>query len=192
MDEDDLERLAIAAADGDQAAWDELVARFNNLLWAIARSYRLNHSDASDAVQMTWLRLVENLDRIRDRRRLVSWLATTARRECLQALRRTSREHPNPVPEWLDQEPSAAPALDAALLLDERDAALWQAVGQLSESCQRLLRVLMASPPPTYATVAVALDMPIGSIGPSRQRCLDHLRRFVLTDEVLGRAEGME
>lgn len=192
VDEDDLERLVSAAADGDQTAWNALVTRFNGLLWAVARSYRLSTPDASDVVQTTWLRLVENLDRIREPPRLGYWLATTARRECLQSLRRSGREQLIAGPEHLEQEPSSAAALDAALLLSERDTALWWAVDQLPAGCQQLLRVLMAVPPPAYAEVAAALDMPIGSIGPSRQRCLAHLRRLVQADEVLSRAEGAE
>jgi RNA polymerase sigma factor (sigma-70 family) len=192
VDDDDLERLVAAAAGGDQMAWDALVARFKGLLWAIARSYRLSTTDASDVVQMTWLRLVENLDRIQEPRRLAYWLATTARRESLQLLRRSGREQLTAVPEHLEREPSSAAALDAALLLDERDAALWRAVDQLPSGCQQLLRVLMAVPPPAYAEVAAALDMPIGSIGPSRQRCLAHLRRLVQADEVLSGAEGAD
>src|SRR6266568_2397317 len=86
--------LLDAARLGDQAAWNALVAEYNSLVWSIARGYRLESADAHDAVQMTWLRLVENLDRIKDPERLAGWLATTARRECLQLLRKSGRERP--------------------------------------------------------------------------------------------------
>ena len=86
--------LLEGARRGEQAAWDDLVSDFSSLVWSIARGYRLPDEDAADAVQMTWLRLVENLDRIRDAERLPGWLATTARRECLQVLRRSGREIP--------------------------------------------------------------------------------------------------
>ena len=166
--------LLAAAATGDQPSWDELVRRFNSLLWAIARSFRL--AQPEDAVQNTWLRLVENLDGIADPDRLPGWLATTARRECLQLLRREAR-YPAPEPvEPLVDLPATGPAVDADLLLAERDARLWRAVEELAERCRRLLRVLMASPPPPYAAVATALGMEIGSIGPTRQRCLRDLR----------------
>lgn len=180
--------LLTAAQRGDQSAWDILVDRYNGLLWSIVRSYGLDTATSGDAVQNAWLRLVENLDRITDPERLGSWLATTARRECLQIIRRGSRERPVATSEWLTELPDGAAAPDTRLLLDERDAALWQAVGELGARCQRLLRVLMASPPPTYAEVAAALDMPTGSIGPARQRCLDQLRRLALADGVLGPA----
>jgi RNA polymerase sigma factor (sigma-70 family) len=176
--------LLDAARLGDQAAWDALVANYNNLLWSIARGYRLETADAHDAVQMTWLRLVENLNRIKDPERLAGWLATTARRECLQLLRRSGRERPASDDVLLDVPDPGGP-IDAALLLDERDGALWRAFRLIGERCQRLLRVLMASPPPSYREVSAALDMAIGTIGPARQRCLEELRRRILADDWL-------
>ncbi|MEJ3654601.1 sigma-70 family RNA polymerase sigma factor [Actinomycetes bacterium KLBMP 9759] len=184
---DDTGELLAAAADGDQAAWDELVARHNSMLWSIARSFRVDTADAADAVQTTWLRLVENLERINDPERLSGWLATTVRRECLRILRKSRAGTTLDV---VDELPDGADPLDAALLTDERDAALWRAVGRISQRCQELLRVLMTSPPPTYADVSAALAMPIGSIGPSRARCLDQLRRVVGDDDLLGAGEA--
>src|SRR5829696_7583832 len=84
--------LLARAAQGDQRAWDELVAEHSRLLWAVARSFRLDAADANDVVQTTWLRLVEHLDRIEDPTRLVGWLVTTARREAMRVLRRAGRE----------------------------------------------------------------------------------------------------
>lgn len=188
MSEDNGVLLA-AARRGDQVAWDAIVERYNALLWSIARGYGFDTANSADAVQNAWLRLVENLDRISAPERLGSWLATTVRRECLQLIRRGSRERPG-VPDWLVERSDGAAPLDLALLLDERDAALWHAVAELPRRCQQLLRVLMASPPPSYAEVAAALDMPIGSIGPARQRCLDQLRRLVLADDALGPLSG--
>ena len=177
--------LLVAAAGGDQAAWDAIVSKYGNLLWSIARSYRLSAADAGDVVQLTWLRLVENIDRIADPDRLPGWLATTVRRECLQLIRRAGREQP-----ILDRSPShradPAPPVDNALLLAERDSALWGAFAKLRDRCQRLLRVLMASPPPAYTEVAAALDIPIGTIGPARKRCLEQLREVLEADELLG------
>jgi RNA polymerase sigma factor (sigma-70 family) len=177
--------LLEAARRGDQAAWDGLVARFNGLVWSIARGYRLDVADAHDAVQMTWLRLVENLNRISEPDRLAAWLATTARRECLQLMRKSRRDRPATLENALSDIADPAPPVDAAMLLDERDRALWRALASISERCQRLLRVLMASPPPTYREVAAALDMSIGTIGPARQRCLGQLRQAIHADEPL-------
>src|SRR4051794_2438416 len=180
----DVAALLDAARRGEQAAWDALVADYNNLVWSIARSFRLDSADAHDAVQMTWLRLVENLNRIADPDRLAGWLATTARRECLQLLRRSGRERPAGEDALSDVADPGAP-VDAALLTDERDGALWRAFRLLGERCQRLLRVLMASPPPSYQDVSVALGMAVGTIGPARQRCLDQLRRRIMADDSL-------
>jgi len=165
--------LVHAAADGDRAAWDALVDRYNGLVWSVARSHRLSAVDASDVVQTTWLRLVEHLGRLQDPERVGAWLATTARRECLRTLRHSARMVVSEEP----PEQVTEPQLDAALLAEERDRALWQAFGGLSERCQALLRILVADPPPSYEDVGAALDMPIGSIGPTRARCLEQLRR---------------
>ncbi len=177
---DDLGRLMAAAASGDRTAWDTLVDRFTGLLWSVARAHRLSTADCADVVQTTWLRLLDHLDRIQDPSRLAGWLATTARHECLHTLRRSTREPAFPVEEMLDSVADRTDPVDAHLLRDERDAALWAVFDQLGVACRQLLRVLMADPPPSYAEVAAALGMPIGSIGPNRGRCLATLRRLVL------------
>lgn len=177
----DNEKLLAAAAQGDQAAWAALVARHNGLLWSVARGFRMDTAEAGDAVQTTWLRLVENLDRIKEPERLASWLVTTVRHECLLLLRRGKRERLTGDDEFAAI-PDDADPLDAGLLTDERDAALWAAFGRIGERCQRLLRVLMASPPLSYAEISVQLEMPVGSIGPTRARCLGQLRRVVTVE----------
>jgi RNA polymerase sigma factor (sigma-70 family) len=168
-------QLLASASAGDQRAWDALVERYNSLLWSVARSHRLSTPDAADVVQTTWLRLVEHLDSIADPDRLPGWLATTARRECLRLLRHAGREVQSYTA--LIDVPDDAPGLDAGLLRDERDAALWHALATLDEFCQQLIRVLMADPPPSYAEASAILGIPIGSVGPSRGRCLSKLRR---------------
>jgi len=170
----------LARADaGDQDAWNALVDRYTNLLWSVARAHRLSDANAGDVVQTTWLRLVENLGRIQDPERLPGWLVTTTRRECLRILSRAGREVLGGTDDAaLDVVDERAPGLDTRLLTQERDAALWRCFEALSERCQRLLRVLMAAEAPAYAEVSAALGMPIGSIGPTRMRCLDRLRQL--------------
>ena len=136
----EVAELVRAAAEGDQGAWNGLVDRYNGLVWSVVRSYRLSTADASDAAQTTWLRLVEHLGRLQDPERVGSWLATTARRECLRTLRHSARQVPT---DGLPDTRSDV-RVDAALLTAERDRALWQAFGALSERCQALLRVLVA------------------------------------------------
>lgn len=179
MDEgSDLAALVKQAGDGDQEAWDDLVARFNGLVWSIARGHRLRQADAGDVVQTTWLRLVEHLDRIRDPERVGAWLATTARNESLAVIRRSSRTQPTE-DTWLEVIDPDAPDLDATLISTERERALWQAIAMIGERCQRLLRVMMSDPVPSYQEVSAALDLPIGSIGPTRQRCMESLRKIL-------------
>ncbi|MEI2732392.1 MAG: sigma-70 family RNA polymerase sigma factor [Dermatophilaceae bacterium] len=171
-----LTELVSRASAGDQGAWDEIVGRFSALLWSVARSYRLEPNVAGDVVQGTWLRLVESLDRINEPEALPGWLLTTCRREAIRVVRARGREVLSYDGDEADDEPDDAPPPDTALLTDERDAALWAAFRRLGERCQRLLRVLMAPECPPYAVVAVELGMPVGSIGPTRMRCLTRLR----------------
>lgn len=172
----DDDALVQAARGGDQSAWDALVARHGNRVWATARAHRLNAADAEDVFQVTFMRLVTHIDTIRDPSRVGAWLATTARNECLRILRRAGKAVPSD-DEVLDSADPMLPPVESRLLADEREVAVRAALARLSERCQRLLRVLMAEPEPTYEEVGRALDMPVGSIGPTRGRCLQHLRR---------------
>ncbi len=189
MDPDEVARLVQAAASGDNEAWELVVARFSGLVWAVTRGYCPNPADAADVFQTTWLRLVEHLDRITHPEHVGAWLATTARRESLRVARAGSRtvatddsslenlghvEHRSPEQAVLEAE--------QAMLDSRRAGQVWHAFRDLPARCQQLLRVLMATPPPSYAEVAAALGMPIGSIGPSRARCLDRLRQMLAPD----------
>ena len=176
----ELTELLARASAGDSAAWNAIVERFTSLLWAVARGHRLGHEDAADVVQNTWLKLLDHLDRIQQPEALAGWLSTTARYECLSTLRKKGREHlvrdDDLATNVADEQ---ALALDTALLDDERDGQLWSCFVQLPERCQVLLRALMASDRPNYAMVSEALGMSVGSIGPTRMRCLDKLRQLV-------------
>ena len=183
--------LLLAVRRGDPGAWDALADRFVGRVWAVARAHRLSNADAEDVSQVTWLRLVTHIDTIREPDRVGAWLATTARHECLRLLRKAGRELP--VEEESDLEPAGAVVVppETRLLTEERDVALWAALAQLSPKCQRLLRMLMADPEPSYLEVGAALGMAIGSIGPTRQRCLAHLRTRIarITDDDEGSSE---
>lgn len=172
--------LVHAAAAGDEAAWNRLVDTYAGLVWAIARSHRLDDADAADTAQATWLRLLEHLGDLHDPDRVGAWLATTARRECLRVLRTGNRQLPygDDPPESVDP----GPGIEDALLTGERDAALWTAFGRLRGSDRALLRLLMADPQPSYEEISAALDMPIGSIGPTRARALERLRAELSRD----------
>lgn len=169
-----VSRLVRRAAQGDQRAWNELVDEFSGIVWSVARAYGLNDADAADVSQITWQRLVEHLHRLRDPARVGAWLATTARRQCTQIHREA---HPIPVGDQLPEQDSQALAPDAAMLTNERDITLWNALADLPVRDRRLLRMLMTDPAPSYAEIGAALGMPIGSIGPTRARALERLRR---------------
>jgi len=172
----DNAELVRRAADGQRSAWDALVALHADRVWSVARAFRLPQADAEDVFQNTWLNLVTHLDRIREPDAVGAWLATTARNECLGALRRAARQVPAGDQADLDSPDPVSSEVDSGVLASEREAELWSAIGGLSERCQRLLRVLLADPTPSYEDVSSTLDMPVGSIGPTRARCLQHLR----------------
>lgn len=180
-DSDPVPGWVRAAAAGDQRAWDLLVDRFAGLVWAICREHRLSDSDAADTVQLTWLRLLENLGRIRDPQRLAGWLATTCRRECLAVLRQSRTTVPTTA-DSLDLVMGGSGAADQAVLATEQRAILWQAFTRLSDWCQQVLRALILDAedgPPSYRLVAAQLQTPVGGLGPTRARCLSQLRKLL-------------
>ena len=163
-----------SAGAGDARAWDRLVEEFAGMVWAIARAHRLSTADAADVAQRTWLRLFERLDTIREPDRVGAWLATVARRECLWALRAAARHVP--AGDDLASSECAESPLEHVLAA-ERDMRLWRSFSRLRASDQALLRLLMADPQPSYEEISAGLDMPVGSIGPTRARALERLRQ---------------
>jgi RNA polymerase sigma factor (sigma-70 family) len=176
----DASRLLARAAVGDRRSWEEIVDRYAGLIAAVTRGFRLSAADAADVSQATWLRLVENVARIRQPGRLSAWIATTARRECINAIRRGARDVPTDAPER-ERKPALVRRVDTSVegevLRGERDAELWAALRTLPPDCQRLLRVLVAEPGTSYAEAAAELGIAVGSVGPTRARCLATLRR---------------
>ena len=170
--------LVARAKDGDKQAWDSLVERYTPLIWSICRRHRLGRADADDVAQSVWLRLVDQLDRVRDPAALPGWLATTARRECLRVLGAT--QGPRATMYALDVESlpdERARRADQGLLAAERHAALREAFDQLPANGKQLISLLIADPPLPYADISARLGIPVGSIGPNRSRYLDKMRR---------------
>ena len=164
-----------AAAGGDARAWNALIDQFARLIWAIARSHGLSVSDADDVTQTTWLKLNEHLDKLRDPDRVGAWLAVTARNESMRQVRRARRDVPfDPMVDV--RRPALGPDVDGALLAEERDHALWRAFQSLPPNCRVLLLMLNSDPAFSYEEVSESLEIPVGSIGPTRGRCLDRLR----------------
>lgn len=179
MDPNDVAAALRRAAAGDQQAWNELVDAFSGMLWAVVSGFRLGRSDTTDVVQSTWLRLVENLDKIKQPEALGGWLVTTARREALRHLRLRAREVVTDDEDRFDVAPPILPpGPEDEALARERDRQVWTAFNRLPDNCRVLLHLLSVVVM-SYAEVAVALQMPVGSIGPTRSRCLDRLRRLL-------------
>jgi RNA polymerase sigma factor (sigma-70 family) len=180
-DDPSVSGLVMRARIGDQDAWNRLVESYTPLLWSTCRRYRLSREDAADVVQRVWLLLVEQLSSLREPAALPGWLLTTTRRECLRLLRTSQLQAGRSGP--LDDASGKLAAdeestsVDRALLAAEREVALRRAFAELRPQCQRLLEMLVREPPVPYADISAKLNMPIGSIGPTRARCLHHLRR---------------
>ncbi|HTQ94011.1 MAG TPA: sigma-70 family RNA polymerase sigma factor [Streptosporangiaceae bacterium] len=168
--------LVARARNGDKRAWDDLVERYAPLVWSICRRHYLSDADAGDVQQNVWLQLVSQLDKIRNPAALPGWLATT-RRECGRVVR--AARGPLAAGHVLDAEiipHQHAEMVDQELLTAERHVALREALTRLPPCCQQLINMLIQDPPVPYAQISVALNVPVGSIGPRRSRCLDKLR----------------
>jgi RNA polymerase sigma factor (sigma-70 family) len=175
---------------GDQEAWNELIERYSPLVWSICLRYRLERQDVDDVGQSVWLLLVEHIGALREPAALAGWLATTTRNECLRVLRVARRHERDGLPPEEQMPPDRSePTIEQEIIRAERDAALRAAFAELSPACHELLSLLISDPSPGYTEISARLGMPVGSIGPTRSRCLDRLRRSphltaVLDDQV--------
>ena len=170
--------LMIRTRNGDKQAWDALVERYAPLIWSICRRHRLADVDADDVAQGVWLQLVGQLDKVRDPAALPGWLATTTRRECVRVLRAV--RGPDVAGYALDAETISddqAQMVEQQVLMAERHVALREAFTHLPPCDQQLIALLIQDPPVPYAEISARLGIPVGSIGPTRGRCLDRLRR---------------
>jgi RNA polymerase sigma factor (sigma-70 family) len=165
--------LVELAAQGDSRAWAEIVLRYRGLVTAVVRNFRLQDADARDAEQRTWLRLVEHLRSLRDPDRLGGWLSTTASRECLRIL----REARGVVAFEMDAVPDPESGVEERVVDADTAARLWRIVAALPPRGQTIMNALFAEDPRPYAEVAQSTGIPIGSLGPSRARLIDRVRR---------------
>ena len=170
-----IARWVTEAARGDRGSWQALVDCFGRLVWSVALSSGLRPADAADVSQIVWLRLVENMDRIRDPGSVGAWLATIARRESLRVLRFASRESAtdNSV---IDLRDETTCDVIADMLGAERSEAMQKAFVRLPPRSQMILTLLLGDVPLTYLELSEVMQMPVGSIGPTRARCLAQLR----------------
>jgi RNA polymerase sigma factor (sigma-70 family) len=163
---------------GDQQAWDALVERYASLIWSTCRRYRLNEADAEDVGQCVWLQFVEHVGTIRDPAALPGWLVTTTRRECARVLRSARRAQPGNYGRDFERiAEQVSRTAEEEILAAERHAALREALTDLPPAWRRLMAMLAADPPVPYAEISSRLGIAVGSIGPTRARCLDRIRR---------------
>jgi RNA polymerase sigma factor (sigma-70 family) len=168
---------------GDQQAWAELIARYGGRVWAVARSQGLDRERASDVVQTVWLNLLHGIDNIREPGAIAAWLVTVARREAIRVDRLSKRAVL--VDEGsFERRAAVTDDLDRVAIRNDNSVLIQRAVGHLGDRCRELLRLLYSSDELSYTEIAATMQMPIGSVGPTRARCLDRLR-------TLATAEGL-
>jgi RNA polymerase sigma factor (sigma-70 family) len=184
-DDSPVLELVAAALDGDQQAWNRLVDRYTPLVLSVVRRYRLADSDAEDVVQTVWLRLVEQLGRIRQAEALPGWIVTTTGRECLHVIKGRRRAVPTDLSDEGWPEGTGDPAVDTDLLVAERHAALLAALAELPERQRAVLLLLLHDPPLSYEEISRRLDLPVGSIGPTRARALERIRSSAAVQSLL-------
>jgi len=170
------EQLVARASDGDGFAWEALVDLYSGLVWAVTRQFRLCDADAADVAQTTWLRLLEHIDRLRDASRVGPWLATTARRECLRTLAHRKRVVLTGDEADLERTRGAEPEIDAVLLSAQDCSDVRDAMAQLPPRWRDIMTLLATDPPLSYEAISARLQVPIGSIGPTRRRSLQRLQ----------------
>lgn len=161
---------------GDPRALDDLVRLLSPTLWHVVRASGLDPASAEDVVQTTWLTLVRSGESIAEPRAVGGWLCTTARREAWRVARQSTRQQPTE-DEAIARRLPDSPAAEGQVVLDDENARLWDCLGRLPVRCQKLLRIVAAESRPDYTVISQQLGMPVGSIGPTRGRCLDKLRQ---------------
>lgn len=172
--------LILACRAGGAEAWEQIISRYERLVYSIPLSYGLPRDDAADVAQTTFLALFRSLGALRPETRLSAWLATVAHRQTRRILRQSGREHPIAL-EILDERLSH-PGPEGSAPLERWELVEWLHFGlsRLNERCRRLLLALyFDQAEPSYAEVAARLGLPVGSIGPGRARCLEQLRQIL-------------
>lgn len=175
------------AAEGDPAAWNAIVDEYAGLLWSVVRGFRLNEAQAADAVQTTWLRLVEHIADLREPGHVAGWLKTTAQRVCLQVIRQGGREQ---LTDWDEDRGSGSgirydgpdeDSPETAALRQEQQVLVRRVLAELPDRHRQLMELLLASPAISYQEIGARLGMPVGSIGPTRARILARMREALAT-----------
>lgn len=176
---DDARTLIERCLEGDAAAWRSFVERYTRLVWSIVRQHRLPDADAEDVHQAVFTTAVTHLQRLRDAEQAAAWLATTTRRECWRVQRRQSARR------MAGEDAAAGLAGDEPrpeedrISIEERQI-VREGLEELGGRCRELLEALFSSPgDPSYPQISARLGMPVGSIGPTRARCLRRLSEIL-------------
>jgi RNA polymerase sigma factor (sigma-70 family) len=176
--------LVEAATRGDDVAWTALVTQYQPLIHAVCRRFHLSPVDTDDVTQTLWLRLVAHIGRLREPRALPGWIETTTRNLCRNALRQGNRSVPHDPQQigsmWSVADGGDQAGIDEELLRAECRNAVQDGLAELPQRQQALFRLLAADPPLSYQQIGERLGMPVGSIGPTRARCLAKLRTTAL------------
>jgi RNA polymerase sigma factor (sigma-70 family) len=186
-DDTSVTALVARARNDDKEAWDELVERYAPLIWSICCRYRLRRADAKDVGQSVWLQLASQLASLRNPAGLPGWLATTTQRECGRVLSAARKHEAAGRPlDAADIPDNVTGAAESNLLRAERHAALREAFKHLPSDSQQLIALLIQDPPVPYTEISARLGIPVGSIGPTRGRCLQQLRRYPAIAALIG------
>lgn len=178
------EELVKACREGDEAAWETIVLKYQNLLFSIPRRAGLSKDLASDVLQEVFTTLFEKLESLEKPEFLRAWLVTTTRHKTIHLIQRETRGKPKYIDETeaeiAFQIPDRAPLADERLIELERDNQIETAFNEIEERCRRLLTMLyLENEQIPYAEIAEILKIPVGSIGPTRARCLQKLLKFI-------------
>ena len=176
-DDPGVVRLVVDARAGDRSAWDRIIERYAPLVWGVCMRFRLGRADADDVGQTVWLKLFEHIMTIREPAALPGWLARTTRNECLRLLEVSGHRVTAELTTLAVDDETGYLEVEQELETARRHTALREAFADLRPHCQELLSLLFADPPTPYRDVGAQLCMKIGSIGPTRERCLAELRR---------------
>jgi RNA polymerase sigma factor (sigma-70 family) len=174
--DEELVGMIRAGGEARTAAWSDMLRRHTPKMYAVARSFDIDAQTGEDLVQTAWLRFLERSEQLRDTSSVGPWLCMIVRNE---ARRLVTRRRTVPVAEGWETRPADVESPAAGLVASEQAAALRSAFAKLGNDCRQLLTLMLADPPLSYDEMAMALDRPRGSLGPSRQRCLEHLRRLL-------------
>jgi RNA polymerase sigma factor (sigma-70 family) len=174
--DDELIGMIRAGGTTREAAWSDMLRRYTPKMYGVACSFDIDQATAEDLVQTAWLRFLERSDQLRDTSSVGPWLCMIVRNE---ARRLVTRRRTVPVAEGWETRAADTPPPGASLIATEQAVALRSAFARLGDDCRQLLTLMLSDPPLSYDEIASALDRPRGSLGPSRQRCLEHLRRLL-------------